>query len=319
MNSGLITRQANAKEAWLRRIAIRCVTAACGMAMLLSGQVAVPAGSSAAGTTTCRGTVFAAVAHEDDDLLFMSPDLVDDWARGACLDVTYLTAGDAGRAGYRYARQREQGVGQAYALLAGVRNNWRRSDRVHASRTIRSFALKVPPGRPGIRVTFLRLPDGLRSGSGTLAQAGQSLLKLERGSIRRITAIDHSASYDAKELTATLSWLIADSQAEIVRTLDYRNTDCGNDPKGDHSDHEAAARFVKSAADSVVGAEPVLVGYRGYSISALPPNVALPTARRKEAVFRRYLSTTMCSRACADFTGRLWASYQSWLARQYRV
>ncbi|MFE4867268.1 PIG-L family deacetylase [Streptomyces sp. NPDC056682] len=308
----------NGTAARLRKIAIRCVVAACGTAIALWGQVAVPASSSAAAPTPCRGTVFAAVAHEDDDLLFMSPDLVDDWSRGACLDVAYLTAGDAGSIGYGYAERREQGVGRAYALMAGVRNDWRRGDRAHSARTIRAFAL-TPAGHPGIRVAFLRLPDGLHDGSGTRAQAGQSLLKLERGRIRRITAIDRSASYDTKELTAMLSWMIADSHARTVRTLDYRNTYYGRGPRSDHSDHEVAARFARAAAASVPGPKPTVVGYRGYSMTVLRPNVALRAAWRKEAVFRRYLSATMCTRACADFTGPLWASYQGWLFRQYRA
>ncbi|MFD9824151.1 PIG-L family deacetylase [Streptomyces violascens] len=259
------------------------------------------------------------MAHEDDDLLFMSPDLVNDWGRGACLDIVYLTAGDAGSSGTGYTEQRERGVGRAYALMAGVPNDWRRQDRKHAGRTVRAFALRVPAGQPGVRVTFLRLPDGLHDGSGTRPQAGQSLLKLEQARIRRITTMDRSASYNPKELTTMLSWFVADSHAKTVRTLDYRNVDHGRGPKSDHSDHEVAARFVKSAADSIPGPKPVVVGYLGYSVSALPPDLNLETAQRKESMFRRYLSTTLCTRACADYTGPLWSSYQDWMLRQYRA
>ncbi|MFI6051259.1 PIG-L family deacetylase [Streptomyces violascens] len=297
---------------------MRAATAVCGLAILACGQIAVPAQSSAAAPAPCRNTVFAGVAHPDDDLLFMSPDLLNDWGRGACLDIVYLTAGDAGSTGTGYAERREQGVGRAYALMAGVPNDWRRQDRKHAGRTVRAFALRVPAGRPGVRVTFLRLPDGLHDGSGTRLQRGQSLLKLERRRIRRITAMDRSASYDARELTAMLSWFVADSHARTVRTLDFRNADYGRAPKSDHSDHEVAARFVKSAAASIPGRKPFVVGYRGYSINALSSNLALQSARRKEKVFRRYLSTTLCTRMCADYTGSLWSSYRRWMVRQYR-
>ncbi|MFD7162371.1 PIG-L family deacetylase [Streptomyces violascens] len=308
----------NGTAEWLGQRGMRAATAVCSLAILACGQITVPARSSAAIPAPCRRTVFAGVAHEDDDLLFMSPDLLNDWRRGACLDIVYLTAGDAGSSGTGYAERREQGVGRAYALLAGVPNDWRRQDRRHAGRTVRAFALHVPAGRPGVRVTFLRLPDGLHDGSGTRLQGGQSLLKLEQRRIRRITAMDRSASYDAKELTAMLSWLVADSHAGTVRTLDYQNIDRGSGPRSDHSDHEVAARFVESAAASLPGPKPSVVGYRGYSINALSPNLAFQPARLKESVFRRYLSTTLCARTCADYTGPLWSSYRHWMVRQYR-
>ncbi|MFI6472928.1 PIG-L family deacetylase [Streptomyces sp. NPDC050516] len=307
----------NGTAGWLRKLGMLAAAAVCGLAIPAWARPAVPAESSAA-AALCRTTVFAGVAHEDDDLLFMSPDLLNDWARGACLDIVYLTAGDAGSTGTWYTERREVGVGRAYALMAGVPNDWRRQDRKHAGRTVRAFALRVPAGRPRVRVTFLRLPDGLHDGSGTRLQVGQSLLKLELGRIRRITTMDRSARYDVKELTAMLSWLVADSHAKVVRTLDYRNVDRGSGPKSDHSDHEVAARLVKKAAASVPGPKPFVVGYRGYSINALPPNLALQPARRKESVFRRYLSTTLCTRACADYTGPLWSSYRHWMVRQYR-
>ena len=319
MNSGMIIRPVNGTAEWRRKLGMRATAAVCGLAVLACGQLAVPAKTSAAAPAPCRRTVFAGVAHEDDDLLFMSPDLLNDWGRGACLDIVYLTAGDAGSTGTWYTERREQGVGRAYALMAGVPNDWRRQDRRHAGRTVRAFALRVPPGRPGVRVTFLRLPDGLHDGSGTRLQRGQSLLKLEHGRIRRITTMDRSASYNVKELVAMLAWFVADSHAKTVRTLDFRNIDRGSGPRSDHSDHEVAARLVKSAAASLPGRKPFVVGYRGYSINALPPNLALRPARRKESVFRRYLSTTLCATDCAYYTGPLWSSYRHWTVRQYRA
>ncbi|MFD9825482.1 PIG-L family deacetylase [Streptomyces violascens] len=318
VNSALIIRPVKRTAGRLRNLGMRIAAAVCGLAILAFGQTAAFAQSpAAAAPAPCQSTVFAGVAHEDDDLLFMSPDLLIDWGRGACLEIVYLTAGDAGSPGTGYVEQREQGIGRAYALVAGVPNDWPRQDRKHAGHTVRSFTLQVPAGMPGMRVTFLRLPDGLRDGSGTPLQGGQSLLKLEQRKISRITAMDRSASYDTNELTAMLSWFVADSHAKTVRTLDYRNVDHGTGPNSDHSDHEVAARYVKSAAASIPGPKPVVVGYMGYSISALPPNLALLPAQAKESVFRRYLSTTLCTEACADYTGPLWSSYQDWMVRQY--
>src|SRR4051812_1146650 len=42
------------------------------------------------------GTTLVIVAHEDDDLLFLSPDLVGDVKSDRCVHAVFLTAGDAG-------------------------------------------------------------------------------------------------------------------------------------------------------------------------------------------------------------------------------
>ena len=43
-----------------------------------------------------QGTTLNFVAHEDDDLLFLSPDLLHDLHNGKCVTTVLLTAGDAG-------------------------------------------------------------------------------------------------------------------------------------------------------------------------------------------------------------------------------
>ncbi|WP_041709460.1 PIG-L family deacetylase [Advenella kashmirensis] len=65
--------------------------------------------------TQCHGRrdqIF--VAHEDDDLLFMNPDIFDTIRAGGCIQVVYLTAGERGE-GVGYMSQRENGVRAAYA------------------------------------------------------------------------------------------------------------------------------------------------------------------------------------------------------------
>ena len=47
-------------------------------------------------------------AHQDDDLIFMSPSLLNDVASGVGVWTVYLTAGDAGL-GEDYWRGREEG------------------------------------------------------------------------------------------------------------------------------------------------------------------------------------------------------------------
>ena len=60
-------------------------------------------------------------AHQDDDLIFMSPSLMDDVASGGVWTV-YLTAGDAGL-GEDYWRGREEGERAAYSAMGAT--GWR--------------------------------------------------------------------------------------------------------------------------------------------------------------------------------------------------
>lgn len=60
-------------------------------------------------------TVFQTVAHQDDDLLFMTPDVLHDLHDGKCVRTVYLTAGDAGGDKY-YWLSRELGSEAAFIV-----------------------------------------------------------------------------------------------------------------------------------------------------------------------------------------------------------
>src|SRR4051794_9535498 len=62
----------------------------------------------AAGAPGCSRTSLNIVAHEDDDLLFMNPDIQNDLAAGSCMTTVFLTAGDGGY-GTAYWHERELG------------------------------------------------------------------------------------------------------------------------------------------------------------------------------------------------------------------
>src|SRR5215475_11483965 len=54
--------------------------------------------SAAVAEPECNGRSMNIVAHEDDDLLFLSPDLIHDIQSGRCVRTIFVTAGDAGDA-----------------------------------------------------------------------------------------------------------------------------------------------------------------------------------------------------------------------------
>jgi hypothetical protein len=68
-------------------------------------------------------TVMNIVAHEDDDLLFMNPDLLHDISAGHCIRTIYITAGDAG-SGQLYWLSRQQGSEAAYSSMIGSHDIW---------------------------------------------------------------------------------------------------------------------------------------------------------------------------------------------------
>lgn len=59
------------------------------------------------------------VAHQDDDLLFRSPDLLHDVQAHRCVRAVFVTAGDAGRDS-AYWTGRETGARAAYAQMTAA-------------------------------------------------------------------------------------------------------------------------------------------------------------------------------------------------------
>src|SRR5690348_16747395 len=103
------------------RVAIPILLASAAMVLL------TPAATHTATSACPNGASMQFVAHEDDDLLFQSPDILHDVQSGRCVRTVYLTAGDAGNDS-SYWSSRESGVEAAYAQMAGVANTWTTTD-----------------------------------------------------------------------------------------------------------------------------------------------------------------------------------------------
>jgi len=242
---------------------------------LLAAPISVPRAQAAG----CSGGTTVLVAHQDDDLLFINPDVVADIKAGKCVQTIFLTAGDAG-SGNGYALEREQGSEAAYANMAGVSNSWTTGDAGAAGKSIQRRTLR---GAPNVSLVSLRLPDGNLNGSGFVGEGYQSLQNLEQGSQSRITAVDNSASYSANELLTTLVSLAYAQGATSIRTQNY----VGSYDDGDHSDHHAAAYFAYDANDYLVTAR-TLSGYVGYQTQNMAANVTGTKLTQKQNAFNAY-------------------------------
>jgi LmbE family N-acetylglucosaminyl deacetylase len=149
--------------------------------------------------------VLAIVAHPDDDLLFLNPDLDDGLHAGVPTTVVYVSAGDAllpPDEGAVRAADRRRGIQDAYRVSGAVgdlplQDEWDGAVVEVGGRLVEEFWLR---DRPDVRVTFVGLPDGrlaeLRSGATlwTVPAAGGLL--------------DGPQSYDEEDVVTVLSELM---------------------------------------------------------------------------------------------------------------
>jgi LmbE family N-acetylglucosaminyl deacetylase len=246
------------------------------------------------------------VAHQDDDLLFMNPDIQRDIRADRCVRTVYLTAGDAGRdVGYWSAR--EAGEKTAYATMAGLPNDWSDETTSVEGRDVRRSRLAGTQ----VELVFLRLPDGF-DGTGSDRYLGQSLPKLWDGRLARITAVDQSAAYSREELIGVVRALLA--PASLVRLQDFRGD---SNADNDHHDHHAAAYFAY-AAQRLLSTPHETTAYRGYSISDFPANVTGADLDLKKSTFFGYAAFDDLL-DCKDDVTCAPSVYRPWLERQYPV
>lgn len=193
------------------------------------------------------------VAHEDDDLLFMNPDLIHKIRNGEWLETVYVTAGDKGK-GPGYWLGREAGVREAYAYMAEVPDSWEQTIREIEGKMIVSFTLKA---MPRIRLTFLRLPDGIDDRKGEITLKG---VWQDKSSV--IHSKDNVNTYQKKEIPLVFRGLMAEFRPAAVNYI-Y---------PGVHVDHRYVARFVRLTLKGCPG-QYLAVKYRDYDINQYPPNL----------------------------------------------
>ncbi|MFI6980716.1 PIG-L family deacetylase [Embleya sp. NPDC050154] len=260
------------------------------------------------GTT---GAVMQVVAHQDDDLYFMNPD-VDRAVRAGTESVTvFLTAGEAdGRNGpggrpdpQAYAAARNNGSRAAYAFMAlgdraarWERHSVRLRDGAHAE-------LDRLVDAPNIKLVFLntRKEEGIG--------AHGRLRTLWNGSERELDTLaprDEPAggpyTYTRDGLIDSLADLMRAQTPTVVRTLDpepdrqrhdgAHPVHADNGGVSDHQDHTAAAQFTWEALRRYNADRPAAsaaaIAYRGYYNERWPHNLAPAARERKDGIIRVY-------------------------------
>jgi hypothetical protein len=245
------------------------------------------------------------VAHEDDDLLFMSPslDVAIDGGTDPVVTV-YLTAGDAGR-DRAYWRNREAGILAAYAFMAGAPNLWEVDTVSAAGARFERFQLTAAPR---LHLLFLHLPDACNHTCPN-GPAPDNMSRLWHGTSEALATVDGEAAYTRETLIAALAALMQTYAPAHLNLLD-----CTGSNGHDHADHHDSALFGLAAAQRAGVRDIVL--HRGYNITAMPANLDAATVRRKGAVFARYMpyDAVLCPQGLPCSPD---AEYSGWLERFY--
>ena len=243
------------------------------------------------------------VAHQDDDLLFMQPDLLEAVHDGHGVTNIYVTAGN-GSNGMAYAEDRYAGAKAAYAEAADSAD-WHCGWIALAGHAAEHCRLDAGD----VSLVFLGYPDG-----GIEGEAEHSLLHLWEGTIDGADTIARRRTYyDQPGLVAVIAEAIADAQPTTIRTLDLSATH-----GRDHSDHMIVGALT-ILATAAAGTDADLIAYRGYDVTAEPVN-ALPLIFDRSALLLAHYDACVdgCA-ACGEACKQLDPSHQQWLGRRYAV
>ncbi|MGN6572067.1 MAG: hypothetical protein ACTHLO_11695, partial [Pseudolabrys sp.] len=195
---------------------------------------------------------FYFAAHEDDWQLFMNPSAFQDVIDGAAKTVfVHVTAGDAGLGtgdGGRkqpYYLARENGAREAIRFMADTDKE--PSARSESRATVNAHRIFRVAYRNTVSY-FLRVPDGNIKGEGFEDTGFQSLLRLHKGAIGKLTAVDGSTAYRGWDDIVRTVRAIVDTErgsASLVQ-INVAETDPSINPD-DHADHLMTAQAALDA------------------------------------------------------------------------
>ncbi|MGE7386642.1 PIG-L family deacetylase [Streptomyces sp. NPDC004126] len=304
----------------VKAVGLVAATAAGGMLVIrgneaLAAYDAPTAADSRATTATAvdapdPGRVLQIVAHPDDDLYFMNPDLRYSIAAGHPVTSVYLTSGEADginagaakQASTRpdkpaYAEARQNGIRAAYAKMAtgDRRSAWKRT--VIPTKGGGQAEVDVLVAKPEINLVWLQL----REAGSVYADVPDSLHGLWDGRVPHLESVLASGSPVRQGFTYT--------KEQVVRTIEgvlerYRPTTIrAQDPTPgrfqdtkrytDHQDHFYGARFAQLATAAYaqeVKDRPhfAVQNYIGYFNGSLPSALDPGEAKEKLDILDTY-------------------------------
>ena len=249
------------------------------------------------------------VAHQDDDLLFMQPELDDEIARGEAVTTVYVTAGNA-LEGVDYAATRIRGVEAAYGAVAhSVRglDDWTCRWIEVAGFPLQDCRLSIAP----VSLLFLAMPDG-----GIPGNYPNSVLMLWENDVQQVTTVsERPTSIDRAGLLDVLAAIMRATAPSRIDTLDLESTH-----GDDHSDHMIVGAAVVLAA-AKDGISVPITAHRGYDMSNEPADMDDAHDQACTTFMETYEACVETCGACGTLpcTSPLTPAYVTWLARHYAV
>ncbi|WP_053693015.1 PIG-L family deacetylase [Streptomyces sp. WM6372] len=258
------------------------------------------------------GRVLQIVAHPDDDLYFMNPDLRYSIAAGHPVTTVYLTAGEAdginateGKQASTpankpaYAEARQNGIRAAYAKMAtGDRGSaWKRT--VVPTKGGGQAEVDVLVAKPEVNLVWLQLRE-----AGTVYDsAPDSLHGLWDGKITALgsqlasrTPVKQRFAYSKDQVVRTLVGVLEQYKPTTVRAQDPTPGRFPDTKKyTDHQDHFYGARFVQAAltayakdVDAKDRPHFAVQNYVGYFNGSLPSALDPDEAKEKLDILDTY-------------------------------
>jgi LmbE family N-acetylglucosaminyl deacetylase len=265
--------------------------AACGDNVLATGEPLAPAAD------------LNIVAHQDDDLLFMQPDLLEAVRRGDGVTSVYVTAGN-GTKGVDRAETRYTGLMEAYASAANA-TAWKCGYIDIAGHTAEHCRLD----ERRVSLVFLGYPDGGKQG-----ELDTSLLHLWEGSTTDVQTIARETStYDRDQLVATVAQIMRLTQPTQVRTLEVASTH-----GRDHSDHMLVGALTVLAL-ARANSNAALLSYRGYEIAGEAANKIPTIYNAAFEILSRYEACATACAPCGESCTTIDPTHVAWLSRRYAV
>ncbi|MEB3371841.1 PIG-L family deacetylase [Saccharopolyspora mangrovi] len=265
------------------------------------------------------------VAHPDDDLLFMNPDLAEGLRSGRPTTGIFLTAGEADvpdKAGYSAARQ--EGTRAAYAQMVRKPNDWSRGTMpVGHGRLAEVDTLRADPD---VKLVFLNLPEDANSQQGrhALTRLRQEPSLTVTTTVPAGAAVPHPQSFDRRAVVEALTALLDAFQPTVVRLQDDQ-PDGRYQPNWagvhNHPDHVAGAALAEEAvaAHRPAAFSPVVQTYRDYNVADTPASLSDVEKRSTREAFTAYaghdvLATGAIYRSWSDNSAYRWPRRGRWAA-----
>lgn len=299
------------------------VAAAALVGAVTGGPGARPAHADALPTHT---NYMQIVAHQDDDILFMNPDMSREYDDPTM--TVYLTAGELSPAEVAtvqqtehyadpcdYANSREAGARAAHAQMAGLPNSWDIRPATFNNHTVEVDTLLGTATTDQTRLVFLKLHqsgdsdnsahnglaslDDLYTKAGSLHNATLGSLSADGSSTNCDTADYPGQTYTHDDLVNTLAAVMQAFTPNVVLAQDPKVYSLGDSyhanthEPGDNSDHRGASRFAGAATRAYGvpgGANRVLLrNYRDYNVRMRPANLGPGLTSAKNDVFAAYM------------------------------